>query len=148
MAVEVRGVAEASMIVDETAVFSAQIFREPVYRRYFAPVNSYSFVHTVFMIFLAIFLPLIIAYNSTSERWLHALRSRPTADSSCGADFWLKENTVYAQPVVAYRYTAIFVFSGTRLNLPLVRLLNPPSSVYVSAARQAQSATTGRRPQF
>lgn len=45
---------------------NAQIFREPVYRRYFAPLNSYSFLHSVFMLFLVIFLPLIIAYNSTS----------------------------------------------------------------------------------
>jgi uncharacterized membrane protein (DUF485 family) len=38
-----------------------------VYRRYFAPLNSYSFLHTVFMIGLAVFLPLVIAYNSTSK---------------------------------------------------------------------------------
>lgn len=71
---------------------AVEVFREPLYRRYFAPLNSYAFLHNVFMLFLVIFLPLIIAYNTDN--------------------FWLKEATVYEQPSIKYRYEVIFELRG------------------------------------
>jgi transmembrane protein 231 len=97
-----------------------EVFREPLYRRYYAPINSYAFLHTVFMIFLVIFLPLIIAYNSTN--------------------FWIKEKEVYEQPEISYRYEAIFVFSGRNTDGPLqyywssISILNELNAVYLNPA--------------
>jgi hypothetical protein len=58
--------------------------------------------------FLLIFLPLIIAYNSTG--------------------FWLKEDIYYEQPLINYKYQAIVEVYGTKVNT------NTPLSLYYSTS--------------
>lgn len=69
-----------------------EVHREPLYRRYYAKTFTGACCYTICFGFLLIFLPLIIAYNSST--------------------FWLKDNIVYEQPAVKYRYQAIFQLSG------------------------------------
>ncbi len=72
---------------------SFEIHREPLYRRYYATYASPSFLYGLIFGFLLLFLPLIIAYNSTG--------------------FWYKEGTYFEQPAVKYRYQAIVEVYGT-----------------------------------
>eukprot|EP00602_Paraphysomonas_sp_CaronLab_P002171 CAMPEP_0185027820 /NCGR_PEP_ID=MMETSP1103-20130426/13065_1 /TAXON_ID=36769 /ORGANISM="Paraphysomonas bandaiensis, Strain Caron Lab Isolate" /LENGTH=287 /DNA_ID=CAMNT_0027561959 /DNA_START=44 /DNA_END=904 /DNA_ORIENTATION=+ len=69
-----------------------EVFREPLYRRYYAQSSSAACLYTIFYAFILIFLPLFIAYSSSS--------------------FWIKESTVYEQPDFQYNYNALFQFHG------------------------------------
>lgn len=68
-----------------------QVYKEPLYRRYYADWCSLACVYTLFFLFLLIFLPLIISYNTAS--------------------FWLKESTYYEQPQVDYTYNVMLQFN-------------------------------------
>ena len=72
---------------------SIEVHREPLYRRYYASYTSGAFCYAICFGFLLIFLPLMIAYNSSS--------------------FWIKQNVLYTQPSVAYRYQAVVEIFGT-----------------------------------
>jgi len=76
-----------------------EVHREPLYRRYYAQTFTGACCYTICFGFLLIFLPLIIAYNSST--------------------FWLKDNIIYEQPSVKYRYQAIFQLSGHNANTGL-----------------------------
>jgi hypothetical protein len=54
-----------SIISISLFLFLPQIFKEPLYRRYYATTASLAWVYTLFYVFLLIFLPLFIAYNSS-----------------------------------------------------------------------------------
>ena len=71
---------------------SFEVFREPLYRRYYASYTSASFCYAIAFGFLLIFLPLILAYNSVG--------------------FWYKEGTYYEQPQVNFRHQAIVEVYG------------------------------------
>lgn len=71
---------------------SFEVHREPLYRRYYASYASGAFCYAICFGFVLIFLPLMIAYNSSS--------------------FWIKENVLYEQPTVSYRYQAIVEVFG------------------------------------
>ena len=71
---------------------SFEVHREPLYRRYYASYTSGAFCYAICFGFLLIFLPLMIAYNSSS--------------------FWIKEAVLYEQPAVSYRYQAIVEVFG------------------------------------
>lgn len=43
---------------------SFEVHREPLYRRYYAPICSAACAYTILFGFILIILPLIIAYNS------------------------------------------------------------------------------------
>ena len=87
---------------------SFEVYREPLYRRYYASYFSPSFLFAIMVGFLLIFLPLIIAYNSTG--------------------FWLKEDIYYEQPLINYKYQAIVEVYGTKVNT------NTPLSLYYSTS--------------
>lgn len=70
-----------------------EVHREPLYRRYYAPYLSSTFLYISLFGFVLIFLPLIIAYNS--------------------ANFWLKDKTQFEQPSIKYRYHSIFEIFGS-----------------------------------
>lgn len=69
-----------------------EIHREPLYRRYYAPVYSGACVYAIILGFLSIFIPFIISYNT--------------------GNFWQKEKVIYEQPDVDYRYISMFQFYG------------------------------------
>ncbi len=69
-----------------------EAYREPLYRRYYAPILSLSCVWVVTCVFFSIFIPIIISYNS--------------------GNFWMKEKIAYEQPDVSYDYIGIFHFYG------------------------------------
>ena len=69
-----------------------EVHREPLYRRYYASYTSGAFCYAICFGLILIFLPLIIAYNSSS--------------------FWIKEHVLYEQPTVSYRYQAIIEVFG------------------------------------
>lgn len=77
---------------------SFEVHREPLYRRYYASLFSGSCCYAIAFGFILIFLPLIIAYNSS--------------------DFWIKEDVVYEQPRVSYRYQTLVQLHGSRAGLP------------------------------
>eukprot|EP00600_Ochromonadales_sp_CCMP1393_P008389 CAMPEP_0174970734 /NCGR_PEP_ID=MMETSP0004_2-20121128/9571_1 /TAXON_ID=420556 /ORGANISM="Ochromonas sp., Strain CCMP1393" /LENGTH=280 /DNA_ID=CAMNT_0016220545 /DNA_START=32 /DNA_END=871 /DNA_ORIENTATION=+ len=78
---------------------SFEVHREPLYRRYYASAFSGACCYAFAFGFILIFLPLIIAYNS--------------------GRFWLKEDIIYEQPKVAYRYQSIIQMSGSSDGTPL-----------------------------
>lgn len=71
---------------------SFEIFREPMYRRYYATYTSASFCYALTFGFIAVFLPLILAYNSEG--------------------FWYREGTYFEQPMVSYRYQTVVELYG------------------------------------
>eukprot|EP01035_Chromulina_nebulosa_P024687 gene24687-32156_t len=71
---------------------SFEVFREPLYRRYYAPVFSGAFCYAIVFSISLILVPLFIAYNTSV--------------------FWTKELTVYEQPRVLYKYFAIVQMYG------------------------------------
>jgi transmembrane protein 231 len=85
-----------------------EVHREPLYRRYYAPYFSASFLFAAAVGFLLVFLPLIIAYNSSG--------------------FWYKEDTYFEQPLIKYKYQGIIEVYGTN------EATKTPLSLYYSTS--------------
>ena len=69
-----------------------EIFREPLYRRYYSSYSSASFCYALLFGAVLVFLPLLLAYNADG--------------------FWFKEGTYYEQPKVDLRYQSILELYG------------------------------------
>lgn len=69
-----------------------EIYREPIYTKYYANILSWTAVYYFIYSALIVLLPLIIAYNS--------------------GQFWPQESVVYEQPQVTYQYTTILHMQG------------------------------------
>lgn len=78
---------------------SFEVHREPLYRRYYSSFTSGACCYSVISGFMLIFLPLIIAYNTSS--------------------FWIKEDVAYEQPKVTYRYQTIVELYGSNGDSPV-----------------------------
>lgn len=89
-----------------------EVHREPLYRRYYASYASGAFCYAICFGVVLIFLPLIIAYNSSS--------------------FWVKEAVLYEQPSVSYRYQAIIEVFGQSLTTTYP--YRTPFSLYYSSS--------------
>jgi len=76
-----------------------EVHREPLYRRYYANSVSGACCYAIIFGFILIFLPLIIAYNSSL--------------------FWIKENIIFEQPKIVYKYKALVALHGTANGEPL-----------------------------
>lgn len=92
---------------------SFEVHKEPLYRRYYASPTSAACAYGVFYGFIAVFLPLIIAYNSSS--------------------FWLKENITYEQPTVTYKYTTIVRMQGESIS-PLTGVVDKQLNLFYSTS--------------
>lgn len=94
---------------------SFEVHKEPLYRRYYATPTSAACCYAVLYGFLVVFLPLIIAYNSSS--------------------FWLKDNITYEQPTVSYRYDTIIQLGGTTITASSSAAASPSSlTLYYSTS--------------
>ena len=69
-----------------------EIFREPLYRRYYSSYTSASFCYALAFGAVMLLLPLLLAYNS--------------------GGFWFKEGMYYEQPKVDYRYQSVVEMYG------------------------------------
>lgn len=69
-----------------------ELYREPLYRRYYATYTSAAFCYALAIGFLLVFLPLILAYNSEG--------------------FWYTQGTYFEQPMVNYRYQSVVELHG------------------------------------
>lgn len=78
---------------------SFEVHREPLYRRYYATSFSGACCYSIAFGFILIVLPLIIAYNTSA--------------------FWLKDDVIYEQPSVSYRYYTIVELHGLRNGAPM-----------------------------
>lgn len=94
-------------------MLAPQVHREPLYRRYYASPFSGACCYAISFGFILIFLPLIIAYNS-SCKFYYFVCEKVNSFVVIFADFWLKEDIVYEQPQVNYRYQTIVQMHGSR----------------------------------
>jgi len=94
-----------------------EVFREPLYRRYYSTYTSASFCYALVFGFAVIILPLILAYNSEG--------------------FWYKEGTYFEQPSISYRYQSVIELQGRDSND------NSAFSLYYSTSESLKSHHSG-----
>lgn len=73
-------------------MMSFEVHREPLYRRYYAPAASFTCLYAICVGIVLVLLPLFISYNTST--------------------FWIKEQIVYDQPDVDYRYITLIECTG------------------------------------
>lgn len=101
--------------------YHRQVHREPLYRRYYATTFSGACCYSFAFGFILIVLPLIIAYNTSGNDDGDLKTLSFDDDNDCilhqhflFSAFWLKDDVIYEQPSVTYRYYTIVELHGLR----------------------------------